>query len=152
MQVEAPGWMERIGRIAPVLRLAIGPDAGELRLDSRRIYILPTRAGLLFGLALFTMLLAAINYGLALGFALTFLLASVGLVSMLHTWRNLAGLTLRAGRAEPVHAGEIAEFGLIVHNGQGPERWAIELVVPGTALTTVSISRASRSISVRSLP
>ena len=55
-----------------------------MRLERWRIYILPTRAGLLFGLALFTMLLAAINYGLALGFALTFLLASVGLVSMLH--------------------------------------------------------------------
>jgi uncharacterized protein (DUF58 family) len=153
MQVEAPGWMERIGRIAPVLRLAIGPDAGELRLDSRRIYILPTRAGLLFGLALFTMLLAAINYGLALGFALTFLLASVGLVSMLHTWRNLAGLTLRAGRAEPVHAGEIAEFGLIVHNGQGPERWAIELVVPGTAQPArIDVAAASELLVAVALP
>ena len=47
------GWVERIGRIAPTVRLALGPHAGDLRLDRRRVYILPSRAGLLFGLAFY---------------------------------------------------------------------------------------------------
>jgi uncharacterized protein (DUF58 family) len=136
MQAQAMGWMERVGRLAPALRLALGPHVGDLRLDRRRIYILPTRAGLLFGLLLLTMLLTAINYGLALGYALTFLLGSVGLVSMLHTWRNMLGLVLRAGRAEPVHAGELAELGLLVQNLDGPDRFAVDLFVPGTAQPT----------------
>jgi hypothetical protein len=78
----AAGTLGWIDRIAPLLRLARGPHVGDLRLDRRRVYILPTRAGLLFGLALFTMLLTAINYALALGYALTFLLAGVGLADI----------------------------------------------------------------------
>jgi len=147
------GWMERIGRIAPTVRLALGPHAGDLRLDRRRVYILPSRAGLLFGLALVTMLLTAVNYALALGYGLTFLLAGVGLVSMLHTWRNLVGLTLRAGRAEPVHAGELAELSLIVQNPRGPERFAIELTVPGTAQPTrIDVSPATEQLVTVALP
>jgi uncharacterized protein (DUF58 family) len=129
----ATGWVQRLERIAPTFGLARRPHAGDLHLDRRRVYVLPTRAGLLFGLALATMLLTSINYALALGYALTFLLAGVAFVSMLHTWRNLAGLTLRPGRAEPVHAGELAEFGLLMRNLDGPERFALELTVPGTA-------------------
>ena len=55
-------WLERV---APAFRLARGPHAGELRLDRRRVYILPTRAGLLFGAALLTMLITAALFALA---------------------------------------------------------------------------------------
>jgi uncharacterized protein (DUF58 family) len=144
------GWIDRI---APMLRLARGPHVGDLRLDRRRVYILPTRAGLLFGVALFTMLLTAINYGLALGYALTFLLVGVALVSMLHTWRNLLGLTLRPGRCEPVFAGELAELGLLLQNVGGPERFAIELTVPGTAQPTlIDVSAGTEQLVAVALP
>ena len=53
-----------------------------LRLAQRRIFILPTRAGLLFAAALLAMLTGAINYNLALGHALVFLLAGLALVGM----------------------------------------------------------------------
>ncbi|MET0506633.1 MAG: hypothetical protein ABWZ78_00445, partial [Burkholderiaceae bacterium] len=43
-----------------------GAVSGDHRLDRRSIYILPTRAGLVFGGAMATMLLAAINYSLQL--------------------------------------------------------------------------------------
>ena len=134
MLAAAMNWVERI---APVIRIARGPHVGDLRLDRRKIFILPTRAGLMFGLLLIIMLLTSVNYALSLGYALTFLLVGVGLVSMLHTWRNLLGLTLRAGRAEPVHAGELAELGLILHNTKGRARYAIELTVPGNAQSTL---------------
>jgi uncharacterized protein (DUF58 family) len=150
MHADATGWIERI---APALGLVRGPQAGELRLDRRRIYILPTRAGLLFGVALLTMLMTSINYGLALGHALTFLLAGVGLVAMLHTWRNLLGLTLRAGRCEPVHAGELAELGLLLQNPGGPERFALELHVPGTARPTrIDVSAGAEQLVAVALP
>jgi uncharacterized protein (DUF58 family) len=141
MASDATGRLERMA-----LRLGIvrGPQAGDLRLDRRRVFVLPTRVGVLFGLALATMLVTAINYGLALGYAFTFLLASVALVAMLHTWRNLVGLTLRAGRIEPVHAGDLAELRLLLRNGGGPERFALELSVPGTAQPT-AIDLAART-------
>lgn len=115
-----------------------GPHPGERSLGRRSVYILPTRAGLLMAAVLATMLLASINYALSLGYALTFLLASVWLVSMVHTWRNLAGLVLRAGRADPVHAGDFAEHGLVLRNPAGPERFALDLVVAET-LTPVHL-------------
>jgi len=115
-----PPWAER------------GPQHGDRRLDRSSVYILPTRAGLMMSAVLATMLITAVNYALALGYALTFLLASTWLVSMVHTWRNLAGLVLRPGRAEPVHAGDFAEYGIVVRNPRGPERFALDLMVPGS--------------------
>jgi uncharacterized protein (DUF58 family) len=136
MQQLAAGW---IGRAAEALGARRRPGAAQadLLLTRKRVYILPTRAGLLFGAVLATMLVTSINYRLSLGFALTFLLAGLGLVSMIHTWRNLVGISLRPGRGDPVQAGELAEVFLMLHNRAGPERFAIRLTVPGTAQSTL---------------
>ena len=91
------------------------PKAGTLTLTRKRIYILPTRAGLLYAVVLVAMLVGAINYDLALGHALVFLLASLALVSMVHTHKNLQNLSLRAQEAPQVHAGEMASFHFLVH-------------------------------------
>lgn len=111
---------------------------GDLKLDRRRVYILPTRAGLLFAGAMVTMLLATINYSLALGYVLTFVLAAVGLVSMLHTWRNLAGLILRPGRADAVHVGQFADMNLTLVNPSRQIRYAVQIQVPGAATPVLS--------------
>ena len=87
-----------------------------IRLNQRRVFILPSRGGLLFSLALVVMLLGAINYNLALGHALVFLLAGLGLTGMVHTFRNLHGLGITAGRCAPVFAGETAQFELMLDN------------------------------------
>jgi uncharacterized protein (DUF58 family) len=90
------------------------PERGEIVLRHRRVYILPTRLGLLFGGALAILLVGSINYALALGFALTFFLAGLGLAGMVHTARNLGQLGVRAARAEPVFAGETARLRLVL--------------------------------------
>ena len=95
-------------------------------LGQRNIYILPTRAGLTFALTLMVMLLAAINYQLNLGYALTFLLAGAGLVSMHVTHGNLRGLTLHLRPAAPVFAGDPALLEVVVTN-PGRERHALAL-------------------------
>ncbi len=92
------------------------PQGGAVRLNLRRIFILPTRYGLLFGVLLLVMLLGSINYATSLGFLLTFLLAGLALVSILHTHLNLAGLEISAARCEPVFAGEPATFSFNVAN------------------------------------
>jgi len=90
------------------------PEAPPVTLVQRRIFILPTRQGYYFALTLLLLLAASINYSLSLGFLLTFLLAAMGSVAMLHTWRNLAHLRLRPGHCTPVFAGEAAHFGVSV--------------------------------------
>jgi uncharacterized protein (DUF58 family) len=100
------------------------PRAREQRVVRRRIYILPTRNGLLMVLVLGAMLLGAMNYGNSLVYGLTFLLTSVSVVSIIHTHRNLADLVVRTGQSRPVFAGEVALFPLAVEN-PGADRVAI---------------------------
>jgi uncharacterized protein (DUF58 family) len=98
-----------------------------LRLGQRRIFIIPSRGGLLFAAALIVMLIGAINYNLALGHALVFLLAGLGIVGMIHTFRNLYGLVITPGRCAPVFAGEIAHFQLTLDNERRSPRLALQL-------------------------
>ena len=86
------------------------PPGPSVRLNQRRIFIMPTAVGMSFLVALLLMLLAAINYENSLAYALTFLLGSVFVVAILHTWRNLAGLELKAGASEAVFLGEQARL------------------------------------------
>ncbi|MDH4114732.1 MAG: hypothetical protein OEU89_04615, partial [Burkholderiaceae bacterium] len=53
-----------------------GAEAGDVLLDRRRVYILPTTPGLAFGVAVLVLLVGSINYSLQLGYLLTFLVAS----------------------------------------------------------------------------
>lgn len=94
-------------------------------LDSRHIYILPSRLGLIFALIVLAMLIGTINYTLSLGYVLTFLLAGVGVVTMLHTWRNLAHLTVTPGKSSPVFVGEQARFVVLPADNNNRERLAI---------------------------
>lgn len=98
-----------------------------LRLGQRRIYILPTGSGLFFALALLVMLLTAINYNLALGYALVFLLSGLALTGLLHTFRNLYGLIISPGHCPPVFAGEKAGFHLHLSNPSGMPRSVLQL-------------------------
>src|SRR3981081_499344 len=53
-----------------------GAESGEVFLNQRRVFIIPTKAGLGFGAMLLTLFIGSVNYTLSLGFALTFLLAA----------------------------------------------------------------------------
>lgn len=121
----ALNWRERFDP----RRFLRGEKAGpaSLVLGHRRVFILPTRRGLGFALLLLLQLLISTNYSINLGFALTFLLGSMALTSILHTFRNLAGLTVRAGHAAPVFAGEIALPEIVLDNADGRRRLRIEI-------------------------
>ncbi|MCM0610307.1 MAG: DUF58 domain-containing protein [Ideonella sp. WA131b] len=102
------------------------PLTDRWALGQRNIYILPTRAGLAFALTLVVMLLASINYQLSLGYALTFLLAGTGLVSMHLTHGNLRGLTLHLKPVASNFAGQPAKLEVVLHN-PGRERHGLAL-------------------------
>lgn len=90
------------------------PRSDTLLLTQRNVYILPTRAGLLFAATLVVLLLASINYQLSLGYVLTFLLAGSGTVSMHLTHGTLRGLTLHLRAPQPVHAGDAAPLDIVL--------------------------------------
>lgn len=111
-----------------LLRLPI-PEPAPIRLNRRRIYVLPTPSGLALFATLVVMLIASINYNLSLGYALTFLIGGVGTASMFHAYRNLLELSIRPRRAEAVFCGEIARFALLIDNPRAQKRPALQLSV-----------------------
>lgn len=102
-----------------------GPETASIVLVQRRIFILPSRHGVLFIGALLLMLTGSINYTLNLGFILTFLLGALAVNAILHTFRNLARLRISAGRVAPVFAGDIARFTLVIDNPGTLDRYSI---------------------------
>jgi uncharacterized protein (DUF58 family) len=113
------------------------PRSDSQLLTQRNIYILPTRAGLLFAGTLLVLLLASINYQLNLGYVLTFLLAGSGVVSMHVTHNTLRGLTLRLKPPGPVFAGEPAPLDLVL-TSPGSARYGIGLKVLDAPNATLS--------------
>ena len=129
-----------------------GPERGDIVLVQRRIFILPTRSGLLFGFVLLLMLTGSINYTLSLGFILTFLLASLGISGILHTFRNVAGLRIRAARTPPAFAGDTARFRVCVHNPTTTDRYSVALTRDKRDLAIVDIARLSTVIATVGVP
>lgn len=116
------------------------PEPVPILLTQRRVYTLPTRAGIAFALCLVVMLIGAINYTLSLGYALVFLLAGMGVATILAAFRNLAHLRVTTGRCEPVFAGETARFGLVLHNARDSERLSLRLHTRGGASVLVDVA------------
>ena len=108
-------------------------------LDRRRVYILPTKSGIFFGLLLLILLIGSINYGKSLGYMLTFLLAGIGNVAMFATWRNLAGLQLRAGGGGSVFVGQRARFSVQLENHDISTRRSLVLIHDGVEHDVVDV-------------
>lgn len=115
------------GQLSKLLLRSRHAEKGEVFLNQRRVFIVPTHPGLLFCVMLVTLFIGSINYNLSLGFGFTFLLGGCALIDMHLTFRNLAHLHLLAGRAAPVFAGEEAQFELSLINRRKHDRYAIWL-------------------------
>jgi uncharacterized protein (DUF58 family) len=86
------------------------PAMDRVTLQRRNIFIVPSPQGLLFIATAIIIFVAAINYGLSLAYALAFLMISLFLLTILHSYYNLHGITVRGLGAEAVFAGEAAVF------------------------------------------
>ena len=81
------------------------PASLPVRFDRHRIYVLPTRFGLFFGVLLLVMGAGALNYNNNPALLLCLLLAGAGIASLLQAQLQLDGLEIHAIGAEPVPAG-----------------------------------------------
>jgi uncharacterized protein (DUF58 family) len=118
---------ERMNRwIANWSRRRHGLDQEPVEITNRRIYILPTRLGLMFAVAVIAMGIGGMNYGNNLALMLAFLLAALGFVAMHHTHRNLAGLHVHSVANEPVFAGQLVQIQLAVDNPSPQLRLALQ--------------------------
>lgn len=111
-------WMQRVP----------GPEAQPIVLPQKRVYVLPTAAGMGVLAMLATMLLVAINYNLSLAYAFTFLIAGAGVAHILASWRNLVGLSLAIQPEGECFAGEAAQFRVTLAGAHRHERHAIHIL------------------------
>jgi uncharacterized protein (DUF58 family) len=81
------------------------PEAFPVELHRRRIYVLPTRFGLFFGVLLGAMGVGALNYNNNPALLLMLLLAGAAQTSLLGAHLQLSGLRFVAVSADPVPAG-----------------------------------------------
>ncbi len=128
------------------------PEPSPIVLTQRRVYVLPTPAGLSYGTALIVILLGAMNYNLSLGHALVFLLAGLGVVTILHTFRNLAMLEISPGRCDPVFAGGTAQFALVLENRRGDGRTSLRVYVGEGDPIEVDVGAQASTIALLPVP
>jgi uncharacterized protein (DUF58 family) len=106
------------------------PRARTVILNQRRIFIFPSRTGLFFAVCLLIMLIAAINYQNNMSYALTFLLANLFVVAVLHSYANLSGLRITAVGADDAFAGQRSAFRLRFNGGNRAGHYALHVGWP----------------------
>lgn len=123
-----------------------GVDRPVTQLQSRRVYILPTGVGMVVALMTFAMLLGSMNYNNNLSFVLTFLLVSLGLVSMHQCQRNLVGLELAFAGVDPVFAGQAATFRIAITNHSKNTRYDLQVYSGKIASETQDLAAGESTV------
>lgn len=121
-----------------------GPDTLPLALGRRRLYILPTRAGIAFGALVVAMLIAGLNYANSVALLFAFLLAGFGLVAMHQCHRNVLGLSLLEAAATPLFAGSAGTLRLTLENGSRLTRYRVQAAVAGESAVAVDLPAGGR--------
>jgi uncharacterized protein (DUF58 family) len=105
------------------------PVNHSLTLNHRRIFILPTQRGLGFVVLIVVLLLIAFVYNNNLAYLLGFLLASIFFITILHSYRSLAGLIIQPGASKAAFAGEAAGFTFHISNPARHQRHHLRLTL-----------------------
>lgn len=93
-----------------------------MKLNRSHLTLRPTQHGVLFLTILIAMLLGSINYNNNAGFTLVFLLGTMALISLFHSYKNLVGLEVIQTHVQPVFIGESMVFSFRVKGAALPDR------------------------------
>lgn len=127
-----------------------GADALPVKIERRRIYILPTRFGLMLTALLVAMLVAGLNYSSNLGLVFAFFMVSTVLVAMHHCHRNLLGLTVDVKAEVDAFAGSDAAFYFMLRNESAVDRCDVEVRLGTATDSPRMIVQATRSVAIGS--
>ena len=128
------------------------PSTDKILLHNRRLYILPTRFGYLFGAMLLFLFLAAINYQNSMAFVLTFMLTSLAIISLWLTHKNLLGLEISLQTPRPVFNGELCELVYRFNHHNNAYRYAVGVQYANQSPAYVTIEPEGDAQSVLSIP
>ena len=95
------------------------PTSKSIKLTQKRIYIIPSKTGLLFLVLVALMFVNGVNYQNNLIFSFSVLLLSIFITSIVVTYQNMAGLIISAGHGEAVFSGKTTSLHLTIeHNSK----------------------------------
>ncbi len=120
------------------------PSSDTVRLHNRRLYILPTRFGIMYSFLLLVIFLAAINYQNSLSFALSFLLTSIGIISLWQTHKNMLNLEIDFIKPAAVFCEESLELSFSVNNPHHFMHYSIGIQYQQSPPTYFSIHNQSK--------
>ena len=92
------------------------------QLRQRRIYLLPTRFGMLLLLVAAAVWVGALNYAVSLAYGLAFWIISLLLLAVLMAFRQLAGLQLQVEAGDSAFLGQVANCRFLLINHAAVER------------------------------
>ena len=122
------------------------PRQATVVLDQRRLFIFPSRAGLVFLFIQLLLLLVAINYQNNLIYGLVFLLGTVLVITIHITFNNLHGLTISATEDEPIYLGDTGSVSFLLVSGR--ERPGLSMGWRGADQSTNLVGPAHFSVSL----
>lgn len=115
------------------------PPSKTHTLNRNNLFIFPSRQGLWFLIANLILWLVGTNYENNLILAFAFLLTTVFVMCILHTFANLSGLSIQFLSVKPVFSGDSAEISLLVSRQGKRGRDNIQLYWPGNLPTVISL-------------
>ncbi len=119
----------------------------------------PTQAGFIFLGILIAMLLGSINYNNNAGFILVFLLGTMAVISLFHSYKNLVGIEIIPMNVQPVFMGQPIIFPLRIKKDQAPGQNQVQALCvrfkntdptpfPGGEVLNLSLSSEQRGYQV----
>lgn len=126
-------------------------DTLPITLRHERIYILPTQRGLSFICVVMVMLLASMNYGLNLGYALSFIMVGLFASCLLSTYLNLTQLRIQNIFTTDTFAKDPLEFAVTLAEDRNRSRHSIRVAAEGSSDQIDIRSNTSASATLRIL-
>jgi hypothetical protein len=117
-------------------------------LDSKNIYILPSKFGCVYAVLVLSLLTGAINYQISTIYLMTFLLAVIGLFSAWETHANIKDLSIQFISMEDVQQGRPAQLILLIKSGHR-KRFSLEFQIglqPKINLDLLTINQGQQII------
>lgn len=112
-----------LNKLAPNLMLHKKAEPLPLKINWRRVFILPTKPGLFFGFIAFLMLIASLNFNNNMGLMMTFLLVGLAQVALYRVFFNVRSLIVHHVTAQPVFLGQKATY--IIHLSTDEKKYDI---------------------------
>ena len=157
MRQQVPDGGDNQGRIAQRLFRTSAQDSLPMSIRHERIYILPSSRGMAFICVLAIMLMASINYGLNLGYALCFILIGLFASCLLSTYKNLVQINFALVSVEDTFSHKPLCYKIKLNEQSDRDRNSItiqsehasdtiDLAANGTALATLQINNSPRGL------